>query len=1162
MLTVNQTSIKSSTVPNVYVKDIELRDAGSLDLRRSTAVGDSSTIRQTRTYPGAETSYSPPLGTQRATSQDEGLASILKIVLQDTYSSGQPQGWLSRSARQDRRFLKLKIIQSTNARLTRALSRGNYFDTPNATMPRGFVNFVDYEIREVNLTRDLLAKESLIIEENPNSDIDVVSLLKEITFNISQSRPNHLSYFVYCELSTDDSSVARVNTHGPVIVETAIQSSNVVSVCSILSDSSERIWAGPAHNHPSSGWMEGAYHTDQPHGTLTRLRIPNFKVKDSRMFNVALESPIDLTLPADQVREDYFSNIYLTRGEKNNSSFMFSFDHLAYMTNKSKFGKLFLNSNTRIVQELLTRSKITELSVIRRKVRSSVGQNSLESTAEQSAEVEYDQEEVVLVTTSDDNLVLKGAVKYVAPGSHYNSSVLLSLSETPPAGYNKMGQVQELNVPVNRGRAISVIDTDVASKSSGRYQYSIRLQVDDGAFSFLREKKSELARIRRSIMDYKERAERRQSYNARSRQFSQRFINREIDSFNYVVLTPQELLTPASSIRSRSSQKNIQPWVAAIVKYIEILDLLSNITDARKNRIVRSIYSHINPISGSPEGIGKFLELIESLDNKVQTLLSPVRLGHTEDKSSSSQASPQTFIATENHFSDTFDANVTRSTGFNYFNTRAPSSDLLLLTSEQLQQRVESELQRYSSDTFDQDQLQSGFDFLTTPMASALVSNSTRYSYVGPSTVEIGSRIVDLLSESRDDLDYTAVKGTLLSMVTDGSSRSLSLPVRRDMIAMLGDSNRGPTRDRLDRLDTGIRALAEASGIFVERGTRGITRSSADLTTVPSDELVASTKGFSRAELQEPENTEREATRTAGALAILGRITDRASLSGGSNRSIPQVYFDLTRSDNLINANIVANNQTVDDVQRRAEIVNTIDMLPEQAKLLLRNRGSYYNNTALSTTASDSQADGFMFNFGMLRVVEYLSEYSAGSLKTPSWSRLTTQALTGLRRPMLCRIRSFIDPDINVGIFESFNSVPVYNEFFLLTPRQSDIIKRPVVPAPTFVNTSPTQAYTTSQLLASLERDVFITLMTMMSRHDIMGQKYQYSWTQPPLPPTDRRGKTVGIPGAPRGTAPPAAPRPATARATAPAGRSAPSGPTGARAGTRTATTTGGGGGY
>lgn len=1161
MLTVNQTSIKSSTVPNVYVKTIDIRNAGSLDLRRSTTTGDSRAIRSTRSYPGADISYNPPVTFGRGSTTDEGLASTLKIILQDTYSSGAPQGWLSRANRQDRRFLTLKVIQSTNSRLTRALSQGNFFDTPNASIPRGFVNFVDYEIKEVSLTRDLMSPENLIIEENPNSNVDIVSLIKELTFSVPRSTPSHLSYFVYCEISADDNGAARVNTHGPVIRETVIQRSNVVNLSSVLYDSSERIWAGPAHNHPQSGWMEGAYHTDQPHGSLSRIRVPNFKVKDSRIFNSILEMPTDLTIPADQTREDYFSNAYLTRGEANNSSLMFSFDHLAYMISNSKFGKLFLNSSETVVQQLLLRSKITELSIVRRKVRSAVRQNTLESTAERATEIEGDEEEVVLVTTSDSNYVLTGAAKYNAPGAYYNRAVNLSLSETPPAGYNKMGQIQELNISTNRGRTFSVVDTDIAQKSGGKYQYSVRLQVDDGAFSYLRDKKSELARARRSIMDYKERSERNQSFNARTRQFTQRFINSEIDSFNYIVLGPQEIATPANSISSRSSRRSIQPWLAAIVKYVEILDLLANVTNERKNRIVRSIYSHINPISGTPQGIQTFLTLMESLDNKIQTLLSPVRLGHTEDKSSSSQAAPQRFISSESHFSDIFDANVTRSTGFNYFNTRPPSADILSISVEHFQQRMESEISRYSSNLYDQDQLQEEFEFLTTPMAAALVSNTTRYSYIGPSTVEIGSRMVDLLSESRDDLDYTAVKGTLLSILSDGSSRSLTLPVRKDMIAMLGDSNKGATRQRLDRLDAGLRSLAETNGIFIERGSRSIVRTSTEMTTTPSDEAVASPNGFSKAPAREPENTDRQVSRPAGALAVLGRITDRISLSQGSNGTTPVVYFDLTRNDNLINANIVANNQTTDNAQRGNEISSTIDLLPQQVKLLLRNRGSFYNNTTLSTTASDSQTDGFIFNFGMLRIVEYLSGYTGGLIKSPSWTRLTPQIISGLGKPIMCRIRSYLDADVNIGIFETFNTVPVYNEYFIITPRQADIIKRPTLAAPTTINNSPTQGYNKEEFLRSVERDTFVNLMVMMSRHNILGQKYQYSWTDTPLAPTDRRGKTVGIPGAPRSSAPPATQRARPARTTGAPTRSAPSGPTGARAGARATTTTGGGGG-
>ena len=948
MIAVEPKSIKSSNVPNVYVKSVHLEDAGSLDLRVSTAVGSSENVRTSRRYPGAEISYDPARRARSSDAQAGSIKSTLKIAIQDTFSGGNPQGWLARRNKGARGDFNLKIIQCTNSRLARILSGGSQLDQVNFSMPRGFVEFVDYDMQTISLTNEQAHKETLVIEENPNFDVDVVSLFKEVVFNIPQSNPRYLSYFVFCELSVNGSGAPRTNIHSPVVFETVIERSRILSNLNLLVDSSENIWAGPAHQHPTIGWMEGAFHTDAPHGALVRRAVPNFKIRDSRILNQALETPVDLTIPESERRHDYFSNLYLSRGDENSSSFMVNFNHLNYMVNNSKFGKLFLNSSPRIVQQLLLNSKITDLSVVRRKVRTSLGQNNLESSAERIYGEEYD-EETTLVTTSEEGSVLRSMVKYNAPGGGYNTYALLPEGAAAPGGYVKTAQIQEINTSLNGMRSISVVDLDMASRTDGKYQYFIRLQVDDGAFAYLRSKQAELRRSLRSMLDYKQRADMEGEYNQRTGQFSQRFITREVDSFNYIVLNPQEVSTPANSISSRSSQKSIQPWLAAIVKYVEILDLMTNVTQARKADISRAIYSSINPITGDPEGVGRFINLLNSLDSKLQSALDPVRLGHTRDKSSSSQASPQRFISTEKRFSEVFDANAIRSTGFDYFSNRDRSDRIVTLTVDEFKQRANREFARYNSNVYDQEQLQD-FDFLTDQMVGALVSDTTRYSYLAPSSIDVSSRTVDLFSDSRDNLDFTAVKVAILSAVSEGSSRSLSTPVRSGEIAMLSDSNRGPARDRLDRLEGNIRSLAETRGVFVERGQRRITRTSGMRTTMPADEPIASAEGFSKASAQEPDNTSPSAPDNVGALSVLTRLTDRSTQSrigAGAGRvaSVPLIYFDLTRVDNLINSNIVSNNQTRDATQRAREIANTIDLLPTQIKLLLRNRGSYYNNT-------------------------------------------------------------------------------------------------------------------------------------------------------------------------------------------------------------------------
>jgi hypothetical protein len=116
-------------------------------------------------------------------------------------------------------------------------------------------------------------------------------------------------------------------------------------------------------------------------------------------------------------------------------------------------------------------------------------------------------------------------------------------------------------------------------------------------------------------------------------------------------------------------------------------------------------------------------------------------------------------------------------------------------------------------------------------------------------------------------------------------------------------------------------------------------------------------------------------------------------------------------------------------------IAEALQSLPEQIKLLTRSKGRIYNDSsAMSTTTTDSQTDAFIYNFSMIRVVEYLSGYQGEDARRPIWRTLDANTLNSARRGLLCRIRSYSDSSTNIGAFTKLGDIPVYNEHFILSP--------------------------------------------------------------------------------------------------------------------------------
>lgn len=69
----------------------------------------------------------------------------------------------------------------------------------------------------------------------------------------------------------------------------------------------------------------------------------------------------------------------------------------------------------------------------------------------------------------------------------------------------------------------------------------------------------------------------------------------------------------------------------------------------------------------------------------------------------------------------------------------------------------------------------------------------------------------------------------------------------------------------------------------------------------------------------------------------------------------------------------------------------------------------------------------------MLRRVEYLSGFKNNSIKDEIWKKLTFQNIASTAGTLLCRIKKYDEPLLNIGSYELVNSLPVYNEYFTIT---------------------------------------------------------------------------------------------------------------------------------
>ena len=186
------------------------------------------------------------------------------------------------------------IVQCTDASKT-----ANYIKNPinlfNAVSEFGYP-FDDFNADTEGITffqttaEALSGQDNTLALKNINGD-SVIERSSTITFNSSNNKPQHLSFFCIATLNKSalksNYNLTEAEAQSIVFFETshiiAIDggSASYTEVQYLLPDGN--IWTGPTHQH-NGVWMAGAEHTNEPHPVLQRINISSNKVRDFRDF--------------------------------------------------------------------------------------------------------------------------------------------------------------------------------------------------------------------------------------------------------------------------------------------------------------------------------------------------------------------------------------------------------------------------------------------------------------------------------------------------------------------------------------------------------------------------------------------------------------------------------------------------------------------------------------------------------------------------------------------------------------------------------------------------------------------------------------------------------------------------------------------------------------
>ena len=1101
MIKVDKASLGTSPPPRIYINKTVLSVGTSTGRRGESVIATTSKNQATQNSLG-NLDYSPKRQDKATSSSDSPVHVSLELYLQDIIRPKRGVTWLRSNLIRSR--CRAKIIQSTNEALTNELIKDDF----NLEVLDKYTRSLDYEVVEIGLLRQLDTSD-IIRSPTPLGAGAVVSLVKEASFNIPFT-PKHLTFFCVVDVpAVDIGGYGSSRIHGPVTVERVISRSAVMQSSFLLRSSPGTIWAGPAHYHPQKGWMEGYFHTETPHAALASEVINNFKLSDQRILQEIEGLKIN-PLPIKTAKpHNPISELYLSRTSEGFAAGLFSIDYLKSLSESSPYGNFISTASPSVQRDILAKSSIMSLRVIRDRVQEKVGTSKIQSATKVVDIFNKRPDTTPLIESRDERGRFQERRKYGEEDFYLNQFTELNKGKSAPTEKSFYASVEEVNVdPTLKTRTFAITDA-MLGITDGSYQYRVEVKIKDGTHQFLTDRLKELQQAIYGLQNYLNLAMQPENFDSRQGYFTLQFIRSQLNPDKYLIPTSATGKQARQAIINPRDTRQVQAWVGAIVKYIETLDILTDITAGQKKRLARTLYGMVSPACGSLAGIQRFLDLINSLKSQLATLVQPVKVRHSQEKSASSQPSTKTqFLDLSTKFKQIFDANVLKNTGFDYFGI-TNRAGVLKLRKRDVSSVIQNQLNNLSSNLYDADTFGSSFDYLTPKEAAAFFSDEGSLSYIAPVGINVSGRQVSLWS--KDSLDHISLTAAIQSMTNASRGKMLDVEPSDNVLGLLDDFGKGTSEKRLKGLNTMYVDNAVASGVVVGRAaTKGVSKAK----TASSTDPMGKTNKFTSETPKPPALTvPKLPAAPENVLSVLNTVLAKTNTSLTPSIQAPQpkdISFNMDKENNFFVRSIRPNSKFEGEQRREDVSVKTIKELPPHIKLLARNRENFYNDPGgLLSASDDAKSDGFTYNFGMIRIIEYLAGYEGDSVKRPVWKTLTQAEFDAPSSSYrICRVRKFTNAALNVGIYDALERLPVFNEYFLLAGPRLRPPARAADSRPTRL-TSDGVSFAKGNFGRGAERDVFTQLLILEAQQQMLNYQMEYTLTEAPLAPEDGVPRTT-----------------------------------------------------
>ena len=267
-------------------------------------------------------------------------------------------------------FIKVCLVHTVDQSISQRLTSGQIIPLPNLiSTSQGFdsktTKIHQLSIREFKKSLEdnvVMFRRKLVLEQ-PETEFSSIFAL---TF---------LDTRAIAEKFKVDMSGRMSQYHGAVASEKIMENGVVPKTTNVFISSNNTLWTGPVHFHPSQGYMQGSFHTNQPHGKLRVSRVNNIKLIDNREIKYSPKKQ------AEDLNNPLISEMYHSVDSMDNLTGFFTFNVRQFVLSKTKYGRKMLGLSARLFNNFVNSVEINSISISKHMVRTRRAANHLGTPA-------------------------------------------------------------------------------------------------------------------------------------------------------------------------------------------------------------------------------------------------------------------------------------------------------------------------------------------------------------------------------------------------------------------------------------------------------------------------------------------------------------------------------------------------------------------------------------------------------------------------------------------------------------------------------------------------------------------------------------------------------------------------------------------------------------